>query len=377
MLAEESPSPITIRQSKLRKALKSSNLNGLVLNPGPSLTYLTGLHFHLMERPIIFIITPEEPVLAIIPELEAAKLMGIPFPVQPNFYGEDPHTWPGVFSQALAAAQLPGAYSIAVEPGRLRVLELRYLQNAAPEASFVSAEEVLSGLRMRKDADEIKAMRKAAQIAEQALSATLPAIKAGVSEREIASELTMQLLRQGSEPNLPFFPIVASGPNSANPHATPTDRKFAAGDLLVIDWGATHKGYLSDITRTFAIGEVTNELIHIYDTVARANEAGRKASRPGATAESVDAAARQVISGAGYAKFFTHRTGHGLGMESHERPYIRAGNNLPLAPGMTFTVEPGIYLPGRNGVRIEDDLVITEDGAQSLTNFPRQLQILG
>jgi Xaa-Pro dipeptidase len=377
MLAEESPSPITIRQSKLRKALKSSNLNGLVLNPGPSLTYLTGLHFHLMERPIIFIITPEEPVLAIIPELEAAKLMGIPFPVQPYFYGEDPHTWPGVFSQALAAAQLPGAYSIAVEPGRLRVLELRYLQNAAPEASFVSAEEVLSGLRMRKDADEIKAMRKAAQIAEQALSATLPAIKAGVSEREIASELTMQLLRQGSEPNLPFFPIVASGPNSANPHATPTDRKFAAGDLLVIDWGATHKGYLSDITRTFAIGEVTNELIHIYDTVARANEAGRKASRPGATAESVDAAARQVISGAGYAKFFTHRTGHGLGMESHERPYIRAGNNLPLAPGMTFTVEPGIYLPERNGVRIEDDLVITEDGAQSLTNFPRQLQILG
>jgi Xaa-Pro dipeptidase len=377
MLAEESPSPITIRQSKLRKALKSSNLNGLVLNPGPSLTYLTGLHFHLMERPIIFIITPEEPVLAIIPELEAAKLMGIPFPVQPNFYGEDPLTWPGAFSQALAAAQLPGAYSIAVEPGRLRVLELRYLQNAAPEASFVSAEEVLSDLRMRKDADEIKAMRKAAQIAEQALSATLPAIKAGVSEREIASELTMQLLRQGSEPNLPFFPIVASGPNSANPHATPTDRKFAAGDLLVIDWGATHKGYLSDITRTFAIGEVTNELIHIYDTVARANEAGRKASRPGATAESVDAAARQVISGAGYAKFFTHRTGHGLGMESHERPYIRAGNNLPLAPGMTFTVEPGIYLPGRNGVRIEDDLVITEDGAQSLTNFPRQLQILG
>jgi Xaa-Pro dipeptidase len=184
-------------------------------------------------------------------------------------------------------------------------------------------------------------------------------------------------LRQGSEPNLPFFPIVASGPNSANPHATPTDRKFAAGDLLVIDWGATHKGYLSDITRTFAIGEVTNELIHIYDTVARANEAGRKTAGPGATAESVDAAARQVISGAGYAKFFTHRTGHGLGMESHERPYIRAGNNLPLAPGMTFTVEPGIYLPGRNGVRIEDDLVITEDGAQSLTNFPRQLQILG
>lgn len=377
MLAEESPSPITIRQSKLRKALKSSNLNGLVLNPGPSLTYLTGLHFHLMERPIIFIITPEEPILAIIPELEAAKLLGISFPVQPYLYGEDPHTWPGVFNQAFAAAQLFGTYSIGVEPGRLRVLELRYLQDAAPEASFDSAEEVLSDLRMRKDTDEIRAMRKAAQIAEQALSATLPAIKAGVSEREIASELTMQLLRQGSEPNLPFFPIVASGPNSANPHATPTDRKFAVGDLLVIDWGATHKGYLSDITRTFAIGEITNEMIQIYATVARANEAGRKASRPGATAESVDAAARQVIDLAGYAKYFTHRTGHGLGMDSHERPYIRSGNNLSLAPGMTFTVEPGIYLPNRNGVRIEDDMVITEDGAESLTNFPRQLQILG
>jgi Xaa-Pro dipeptidase len=374
---ENSPSPIINRQSKLRQLINSSDLAGLILNPGPSLTYLTGLHFHLMERPITLIFTPEDPVIAVIPALEAAKLEGISYPIQAFHYGEDPATWPEVFSKALISADLYGEYRIGVEPGRLRLLELRYLEDAAPEASFISAEQALSDLRIHKDVDEIKAMRKASQIAQDALSASLPSIKIGVSEKEIASELTTQLLRHGSEPNLPFFPIVASGPNSANPHATPTDRQFAPGDLLVIDWGATHNSYVSDITRTFAIGEVGDEMIQIYETVARANEAGRQAAKPGVPAESVDAAARQIIKKFGYAKYFTHRTGHGLGMEGHERPYIRAGNKLPLAPGMTFTVEPGIYLPGRNGVRIEDDVVITEDGAQSLTDFPRKLLVLG
>ncbi|MGD9091794.1 MAG: Xaa-Pro peptidase family protein [Anaerolineales bacterium] len=377
MSAEGSPSSITTRQSKLRQALKSSDLDGLVLNPGPSLTYLTGLHFHLMERPIVVIFTPDDTVFAVIPKLEAAKLKDISFPINAFYYGEDPASWPEEFGDALEATDLLGEYQIGVEPSRLRLLELRYLENAAPKGSFVSAEQVLSSLRMYKDANEIKAMRKAAHIAQEALSATLPSISVGASEKEIASELTSQLLCYGSESNLPFFPIVASGPNSANPHATPTDRVFSPGDMLVIDWGATYHGYVSDITRTFAIGEVEDELIQIYEAVARANEAGRQVAKPGVTAGSVDAAARQVIESAGYAKFFTHRTGHGLGMEGHERPYIRAGNKLPLAPGMTFTVEPGIYLPNRNGVRIEDDVVITEDGSQSLTDFPRHLQVLG
>jgi Xaa-Pro dipeptidase len=185
------------------------------------------------------------------------------------------------------------------------------------------------------------------------------------------------LLREGSESQVPFAPIVASGPNSANPHATPSDRRLERGDQLIIDWGANIGGYFSDLTRTFAIGEPPDEMKHIAQVVLQANEAAREKAGPGIPAQAVDRAARQVIEDAGYGDFFIHRTGHGLGMEVHEHPYIREGNLLPLAPGMTFTIEPGIYLPGRGGVRIEDDVVITNDGILSFSDMPRTLRTLG
>jgi len=166
---------------------------------------------------------------------------------------------------------------------------------------------------------------------------------------------------------------VASGPNSASGHAFPTERKLAAGDLLVIDWGASAAGYFADITRTFAVGEVEEELAKVHRIVQEANAAGRAAVRAGATCGSVDDAARSVIQAAGYGEYFIHRTGHGLGMEIHEEPYMRAGNEMVLEPGMTFTIEPGIYLPGRGGVRIEDNMVVTEDGGESLTDLRREL----
>jgi Xaa-Pro dipeptidase len=147
--------------------------------------------------------------------------------------------------------------------------------------------------------------------------------------------------------------------------------------MLVIDWGASYNGYISDITRTFAVGEVESEMEQIATIVLQANTAGRLAIRPGVPAGEVDQAARSVIEAAGYGRFFTHRTGHGLGMEGHEEPYIRSGSDLPLAAGMTFTIEPGIYLPDRNGVRIEDDVVVTEQGMESLTDLPRELKRLG
>jgi Xaa-Pro dipeptidase len=216
-------------------------------------------------------------------------------------------------------------------------------------------------------------MREAVAIAQRALQASLPTIRAGVTERELAAELTLQLLRAGSQTDMPFSPIVASGPNSANPHAIPTGRALARGDLLVLDWGATYGGYVSDLTRTLAIGEIDAELKKIYAVVAEANAAGQAAARPGLPAGDVDRAARRVIEAAGYGEFFIHRTGHGIGMEGHEAPYIYAENKLILAPGMTFTIEPGIYLPGRGGVRIEDNIVITETGSESLSDWSREL----
>jgi Xaa-Pro dipeptidase len=172
---------------------------------------------------------------------------------------------------------------------------------------------------------------------------------------------------------MPFQPIVAVGENSANPHAVPTERALQQGDLLLIDWGAGFEGYFSDITRTFTMGDVTPELLRIGDIVKKANRAGREAGKSGVTAGAVDQAARSVIAAAGYGDAFIHRTGHGLGMEAHEPPYIFAGNPVLLQVGMTFTIEPGIYLPGKGGVRIEDDVVVTEVGLESLTELPRQV----
>jgi Xaa-Pro dipeptidase len=290
-------------------------------------------------------------------------------------YGEDPQQWPLAFRRAAQAAGVESA-KIGVEPNRMRLLEFRYLKEAAPEADFVFAEETIADLRLCKDAAEIDLIRHAVHIAQHALEATLPVIEAGRSERDIASELTVQLLRAGSDAEAPFAPIVSGGPNGANPHASPGERLLESGDLLVIDWGAYYHGYVSDLTRTFAIGEVDDECRRIAEIVAEANAAGRATAGPGVACQEVDRAARQVIAAAGYEAYFTHRTGHGIGMEGHEGPYMREGNEQILRPGMTFTVEPGIYLSGRNGVRIEDNVVITENGAETLSDLPRHLRVL-
>ena len=363
------------RWQALSAALQASALDALVLNPGPSLIYLSGLHFHLSERPVTLIFIPGQEPFLVLPELEHIKTHELPYPLHSFLYGEDPASWYLAFERAAQSARIDGK-RVGIEPRKLRLLEYRFLTSAAPKAEFISAEDAIAALRMRKDAGELMSMRKAAEIAQRALQAVLPMIKVGVTERQIAAGLTLQLLRNGSDSEAPFAPIVSGGPNSANPHATPTDRPLVEGDLLVIDWGASHQGYFSDITRTFAIGTVGEEEQKICQIVLQANLAGREAVRPEVTASQVDQAARTVIEAAGYGKFFTHRTGHGLGMEGHEEPYIRSGNDFILKPGMTFTIEPGIYLPGCNGVRIEDDVVVTEQGVESLTNLPREVQSL-
>jgi Xaa-Pro dipeptidase len=188
----------------------------------------------------------------------------------------------------------------------------------------------------------------------------------------------MQTLRAGSESELPFAPIVASGPNSALPHATVTDRVLQPGDLLTLDWGAAKDHYIADLTRTFAVArEPKAELKTIYDLVKGANTAGVAAARVGATCASVDAAARRVIAEGGYGDDFVHRVGHGLGLEGHEDPSMHGNNTTVLEAGMTFTIEPGIYLPGKGGVRIEDDVVARESGGESLSTLPRDLRVIG
>ena len=376
------------RFEKLYRAMGEApvgqRLNAIALNPGPTLTYLTGLTFHLMERPTVLLAAPGTKPALVLPELEVGKARSAPVEVDTFSFGDNPATWEEAFFNAVQAmglnkisAEGMTGVRVGVEPTRMRFLEMRYLESAFNRAQFDSAEGVLNQLRMRKDASEVAAMRQAVKIAQTALLATLPMIKPGVTERQIASELMIQLLKAGTSPDLPFHPIVSGGPNSADPHASPSDRALQTGDLLVIDWGAGYGGYISDLTRTFAIGEIEPEYKRIYELVKLANQAGRDAARPGITAGQVDAAARKVIEDSGYGQYFFHRVGHGIGMEAHEPPYMYGENPLILEPGMAFTVEPGIYLPGRNGVRIEDNVVITENGAETLSDLPRELITLG
>ncbi|MBV6396082.1 MAG: putative peptidase [Anaerolineales bacterium] len=362
------------RFEQLATSLRASNLDAVILNPGPTLTHLTGLHFHLMERPVVLFFAPGKTPAIVLPELEMQKMNGQPYTPFP--YGENPAEWDAVFRGAVQSLSLDGK-RIGVEPRQLRLLEYSFVRDAAPHADFPDASSALAQLRLCKDPAEVGKMRRAVQIAQSALEATLPHIKIGMTEKELSNRLVMQLLDHGSEPEMPFSPIVSSGPNSANPHATPSERRLQRGDLLVVDWGAAFEGYISDLTRTFAVGDVDDECKKIHATVQEANAAGRAAAGPGVPCANVDQAARNVIEKAGYGKFFTHRTGHGIGMEGHEEPYMRGDNLQLLEPGMTFTVEPGIYLPDRNGVRIEDNIVITENGAESLSDMPRALRVVG
>ena len=364
------------RLDKLTASLQASSLDAVALNPGPTLTYLTGAHFHLMERPVVLLVAPGQAPALILPELELLKVEKIPYKVQAFPYGETPSEWEKAFRSAAQALHLD-AKRIGVESERMRLLEYNFVRKGALSAEFPDASATLALLRLYKDRDEVENMRKAVKVAEAALEATLPLIKIGITERELAAELVVQLLRNGSDAGLPFTPIVSGGPNSANPHASPTDRKLQAGDMLVIDYGAAANDYVSDITRTFAVGKVDEEFANIHKIVQDANAAGRVAGKPGVPCADVDKAARAVIENAGYGKYFTHRTGHGLGMEGHEHPYMRGDNMQMLEPGMAYTVEPGIYLPGRNGVRIEDDVVVTETGSESLSTLPREMRVVG
>lgn len=386
------------RLDRLRAVAAEAELDAVAVIPGPNLRYFTGLSFHLSERPVVLFVPTHGVARLVAPGFEAGKTEGLGFDVALHTY-DDVAGPAAAFEAALSAlrsapksrkaaaprkaaptdAPHDGRAWLGVEGRRMRFLELDLMARSGHGPRVFDADEVFAELRMRKDADEIAAMRRAAAIAEAALAATLPLVRPGVTERSIAHELFVQLLRAGSDIEVPFTPIVASGPNGANPHATPTERALAPGDLVTIDWGAASGGYFSDITRTVAVAgaPVHPELVRAYETVELAARVGRERVRPGATGQDVDRAAREVIDDAGLGAYFTHRTGHGLGLEGHEEPYMREGSHGALEAGMTFTVEPGVYIPGLGGVRIEDDIVVTATGGESLTTLPRDLATVG
>jgi D-alanyl-D-alanine dipeptidase len=262
--------------------------------------------------------------------------------------------------------------SIALSNDAWAAVLLR-LQELWPAARFRPATPLLRELRMRKSAAEIEALARAGRVDDDVFDKLRSVGLRGRSEREVGRMLEDMLRDRGLTD---VWQIVGSGPNSASPHHFSGDRVIAEGDAVVLDYGGALDGYQADITRTIHVGRPDDEFVHVYEIVRQAQEAGIGAAGPGVRAQDVDRAARSVIEAAGYGDFFIHRTGHGIGLEVHEEPYIVAGNELALEPGMTFSVEPGVYLPGRFGVRIEDIVAIGHDRAQRLNHATRQLVTL-
>lgn len=365
----------TTRLHTFQRDLRQHGLHTAAIMPGPNMLYLSGIHSHTSERPIVLLVPAIGEPAIIIPVLEAPKAESAGITAERIFAWGDGEGFVKAFQRASHALGLAGQ-TLGVETLYMRVLELEMFQESAPQLKIGHVDGLMNNLRLVKDAAELAKMEHAVAVAEAALHAILPHIKIGQTEKQIAAQLVQALNNAGSEA-LPFAPIVSSGPNAASPHAVPTNRPIQAGELLIIDWGAVVDDYPSDLTRTFAVGEISAELRQLYETVVAANAAGKAACTPSATCSAVDEAARGVITAAGYGEYFIHRTGHGLGLEVHEAPSMMSGNTQRLVEGMTFTVEPGIYLPGVGGARVEDDVVITADGHRSLTSFPRELLVVG
>ncbi|WP_041439564.1 MULTISPECIES: M24 family metallopeptidase [Thermomonospora] len=358
------------RLARVREATAEAGLDALLLTPGPDLRYATGYDAIQLERLTCLVVPAHGEPFLVVPRLELAAAQASPagaldVEMVPWEETDDPY--------ALVARRLPAARAVGVADRMWAVMALRF-QEAMPQARQVPAGRVMGRLRARKSPAEIAALREAGAAIDRVHRQVPALLKAGRTEREVGRDIAEAIVAEGHAKV--DFVIVASGPNAASPHHELSDRVIGPGEPVVIDIGGTMpSGYCSDETRNYCIGEPPAAYTAYYQVLRRAQQAACRAVRPGVTPEQVDAAAREVIAEAGYGEFFIHRTGHGIGLETHEEPYIVAGNTRPLEPGMAFSVEPGIY-PGEHGARIEDIVVCTEDGFESVNHVERDLIVV-
>jgi len=359
------------RLSHVRKAVADAGLGALLLTPGPDLRWLTGYEALPLERLTCLVLPADGEPFLVAPGLEvpAVNASGVPgLGIDVLGWGEtqDPY--------ALVAGRLGRVATVGLA-NRMWAEQVLRFRAALPGAEQSLASAVLAELRMRKTPDEVGALRRAGQAIDRVHARMAEFLRPGISERVAGREIATAILGEGHE--TVDFVIVGSGPNGASPHHEVGDRVMLAGDVVVVDiGGTTAEGYCSDCTRMYTLGDPPADFREYFAVLHEAQLAACDQARPGVTAESVDKAARDVIAGAGYGEEFLHRTGHGIGVETHEEPYIVEGNATVLEPGMAFSIEPGIYLAGRHGARIEDIVVATEDGIERLNVTDRDVVVL-
>lgn len=329
-----------------------------------SIRYLTGLAIWPAERFLALLVPPGKEPLLVVPSLELERAAKSPLTKVPVGDSDD-----------LAAVLRPhapnGGARLFVEKGHLTLDRLEALEKAWGALDPKALDGVLEDLRLVKDDEEIAAASRAGQLIDAVVRKVPGMLSPGVTEKDVARAIDDAIADVGSSPSFPS--IVCFGEHAAYPHWSPDATPFKKGDLVLVDIGCEWDGYASDITRAFFTGVPGEKLADVYAIVLAAHEASVAALRPGVPAADIDAAARKVITDAGYGEYFPHRVGHGLGLQEHEPPSMHGANAMPLRPGMIVTIEPGIYLPGIGGVRIEDDYLVTEDGSQALTDSPKDL----
>lgn len=352
-------------------AAADAGLAGLVITPGYDLRYLVGSRAQTFERLTALVLPVDGEPTVVVPRMELAALkdsavVELGLRVRDWVDGDDPY--------ALVADVFGGgpvATAVTDAMPALHLLPLATVLGTVP----VLATDVLRRLRMIKDAAEVDALRKAGAAIDRVHARVPEFLVPGRTEADVAADIAEAIVAEGHSEVA--FIIVGSGPNGADPHHECSDRVLQEGDVVVVDIGGPYEpGYNSDSTRTYSIGQPADDVATRYSVLQRAQEAAVAAVRPGVTAEQIDAAARDVLAAEGLAEAFVHRTGHGIGLSVHEEPYIVAGNDLPLEEGMAFSIEPGIYFPGSWGARIEDIVIVTSDGAQSVNDQPRDLVVV-
>ncbi|MBF8189500.1 aminopeptidase P family protein [Nonomuraea sp. K274] len=359
------------RLAAVQEATAKAGLDALLLTPGPDLRYVSGYEAKPSERLTCLVVPASGEPYLMVPRLEVPGAQASPAArLGLEFAGWDETDDP----YAIAAARLGRVGRVGLADRMWAMSSLRF-REVLPDAEQVLAGSVLGELRMRKSPAEVAALRAAGEAIDSVHRRVPEFLRAGRTEREVGRDIAEAILASGHE--TVDFVIVASGPNGASPHHGVSDRVIQAGEPVVVDIGGRlPTGYCSDSTRTYSVGEPPAEFAASYEVLRRAQEAACAAVRPGVPCESIDATARDIIAEAGHGDHFIHRTGHGIGLETHEEPYIVSGNGAPMEPGFAFSVEPGIYLPGRHGARIEDILVCTDSGGERLNDTPRELVIV-
>ncbi len=351
--------------------MRELGVDVLLLSTGADLPYLTGYEAMPLERLTMLVVPADADAVLVIPTLEAPRVEEQPEAFE--LFSWDETDDPIEIVAGLVAGIDPDATSAAIGDHTWARFVLD-LQRALPDVAFRRATDVTGPLRVVKDAAEVAALRAAATVVDDVARVMRDRPFAGRTELDVHRELVERMLEGGHE--RANFAIVAAGANAASPHHDPSDRVIERGDVVLCDFGGTMHGYCSDITRMFVVGDVDTEVRDAYDVLVAAQEVGVQAATVGTSCEAVDAATRAVIDDAGYGEYFVHRTGHGIGTEAHEDPYVVAGNRTPLVAGHAFSVEPGIYVPGRFGLRLEDIVVATDAGPERLNHAARDLAIV-